>query len=260
MFRHFRLTGLILLLGLAMVGTGCADNRNGDDPGGAPATTGAPDADPMSALTSATDALKREPFKMELSAAGVMSATGAVDPTAGLGHLSMTQVEAGQEVSIEFLITGDDMWANFDGIAGLPEGMTKWMHIDATKLPDGLMGLRPGDTDLVDATELLRGLGTVEQVDEHTFKSELDMTKARSDIIDGQLAATLPEDATKWPLTATIDEQGRLTGLVITFAHLTPPKSMEIRYFDYGTPVDVTPPPADQVSEMPEEFYQLFTG
>jgi len=261
--RLIRRSGLGLLVALALAVTACAGEQSGAPDPGAQAATGAPEADPKLALASSADALQQEPFRMEMAMGDLMSATGAMDPTAGAGSVAMTIVAQGMELNIETRFTEGDAWINLGEMGALLGAQATWMHIDQSQLPEGgFMGVAPGETDLANTAEMLQSLGTVEQVDEHTFQGELDVTQGESGLIDEEMLAAMGDDASHLPFTATLDDQGRLASMVIEFPPMPdfPAETMEIRYFDYGTPVEVSPPPADEVSEMPPEFYQMFQG
>jgi hypothetical protein len=256
-----RRTGLGLLVALALAVTGCASGEGGNPDLGGPSS--GQQADPKLALVGSTDALNQESFKMEMSMGDLMSASGAMDPAAGTGSVSMSIEAEGMAMDIETIFTETDGWISLGEMGALLGVQTEWMHVDQTRLPEGgFMGVQPGDTDPANTAELLQGLGTVRQVDEHSFEGEIDVTQGRSDLLDEEMVAAMGEDATTLPFTATIDDQGRLTSMVIDFPAMPefPAQSMEIRYFDFGTPVEITPPAADQVSEMPAEFYQMFQG
>lgn len=263
MHRLIRRGGLGLLVALALAVTACAGEQTGDADQGVPATTGAPAADPKLALASSADALQQEPFRMEMAMGDLMSATGAMDPAAGAGSVEMTIVAQGTELTIETRFTEADAWINLGDMGALLGAEAAWMHIDQSQLPEGgFMGVAPGETDMANTAEMLQSLGTVEQVDERTFQGEIDVSQGESGLIDEEMLSAMGDEATHLPFTATLDDQGRLASMVIEFPAMPdfPAGSLEIRYFDYGTPVEVSPPPADEVSEMPPEFYQMFQG
>jgi len=256
-----RRTGLGLLLALSLAVTGCADGGGSSDPGGQPG--GDPGADPKLALASSADALAQESFRMEMTMGDIMSATGAMDPAAGTGTVTMSIAAEGMEMNIETIFTDTDVWTSLGDLGAILGVEATWMHIDQSRLPaEGFMGVKPGETDLANAAEMLQALGNVEQVDEHTYRGELDVTKGDQTLFDEEMLNALGDGATSVPFTATLDDQGRLTHMVIDFPELPdfPASTMELHYFDFGAPVEISPPPADEVTEMPDEFYQMFQG
>jgi hypothetical protein len=259
--RLIRGTGLGVLLTLALAVTGCAGEGGGPDAGAAPGNDQVAEADAKLALASSADALAQESFKLEMTMGELMTATGAMDPAAGTGNVAMTILAEGVEMNLEVIFIGTDMWTNLGELGALLGAQAEWMHIDQGKLPEGgFMGVQPGKTDLANAAEMLQGLGEVERVDDHTYRGEIDVTKGDSSLFDEEMVAAIGEQATTLPFTATLDDQGRLTHLVIDLPPQPdfPAESMDLRYFDFGAPVEVTPPPAGEVSEMPAEFYQMF--
>ena len=54
------------------------------------------------------------------------------------------------------------------------------------------------------------------------------------------------------PFTAGLDDQGRLSVLTIQIPKAQP---LEVLYTDYGAPVQVSNPPAGQVTEAPDSLY-----
>lgn len=251
-----------LFAALTLAVAGCATDTEDPTADGA---NGAPDADPAVVLASSADNLAQEPFRFEMTMGSLLTADGAMDPTAGTASVTMTIVAEGTEMNMEIIATEADMWANLGEIGAMLGAETEWMHMDLTRLGgEGFMGMKPGETDLAGTAEMLEGLGTVERVDDHTFEGVIDVTKGSSGLFDEEMISSLGEEATTLDFTATVDDQERLTHMEIALPPMPDlpedADSIEIRYFDFGEPVEVTPPSEDEVSEMPAEFYEMFTG
>jgi len=237
-----------LLAGLALAVTGCA----GD----------APAEDPSLVLAASTQTLEEESFRFEMAAGDLMNATGAVDPAADAGSVTLSLAHGGMAMDVEAIVLGTEMWTNLGELGGLLGVEAQWLHIDQSRLgEDGFAGIEPEQLDLVGAAELLKSLGTVEQVDEHTFRGEIEVVPGASTVFADQLLEALGEESLTLEFVATVDDQDRLTELVVDLPRneQVPAERLELRYFDFGSPVDISPPPADEVTEMPEAFYDMFS-
>lgn len=240
----------ILLAGLALAVTGCA--------GPAPLAA----EDPSLVLAGSTRTLADESFRFELAAGELMSATGAVDPAADAGTVTVTLADGGAAIDLDVVVVGSDMWTNLGSVGGLLGMEGQWLHIDQRRLGgEGFAGVAPDQLDLVGAAELLKSLGPVEQVDQDTFRGEIEVAPGESTGLAGRLLAELGVESLTCEFVATVDGQDRLTELVVDLpsGEGFPAQRLELRYFDFGAPVAVSPPPADQVTEMPEAFYEMFS-
>lgn len=262
MHRLIGRTALGLFAAAALAMASCGGDT--EDPAGPGTETGAPDGDAALVLAASADHLAQETFAFESSMGQLMSMSGAMNPADRTGEMSMTIASQGMEMAMEIVIAEPDIWLNLGEMGAALGVETTWMHMDTTRLPDGFLGSQEAAGDLNGAAELLKGLGPVTRVDEHTFQGEIDVTAGDSAVFDEQTLNLLGDEATSLEFTATVDDQDRLTHLEIAMPPVPdlPPgtDSLDIRYFDFGTPVEVSPPPADQVSELPEELYQMFTG
>jgi hypothetical protein len=240
-------TGLGLFAGLTLAVTGCAAD---------------PVEDPGLVLAASTETLAQESFRFELTAGELMSASGAVDPAADAGSVTMSLAFGGMAMDVEAVVLGTEMWANLGAFGGLLGVGEPWLHIDQSRLGEsGFAGVEPEELDLVGAAELLKGLGTVEQIDEYTFRGEIELARGSSTVFADELLKALGEESVTLEFTATVDDEGRLTRLVVDLPPTpqVPAEELELRYFDFGAPVEVSPPPADQVTELPEAFYDMFS-
>lgn len=225
--------------------------------------TGTDTDDPALVLAASAEALGDEPFRLEMTMGGLMTATGAIDPAAGAGEMSIAFSEEAMNMEMQIIFTETDMWMNMGEVGVMIGADTPWMHLDLTRLgPDGFMGIEPGNTDPSGAREMLQALGEVTQTGDRTFSGEIDLTRAGSTVWDEETVELLGESATSVSFTATIDERDRLSTMVITLPEVPGAAgvfdSLELRVFDYGADVEITPPPADEVSPMPEALYEMF--
>jgi hypothetical protein len=228
----------------------------GSAPVSAPAPT--PTADPVAELTAAAEKLEEQSVRMTMTMGTVMSASGTADPKNDKADLVM-KVKAGKDsIDMTMRLVGPDLYMRFGGSLGAELG-SKWLHIDASKIPDDS---EMNVDKLFDAGNFLSGLAEVEKTGARSFKGELDLTKARH-VDTGQLGA-LGVKARAVPFTAEVDDQGRLTVLVIDMAALGMParigKEIRAEYSDFGAPVTVQAPKKSQVREMPAEMRKAFIG
>jgi hypothetical protein len=246
---------LFLLAGLALVVAGCA--------GDVSQTAGERTADePGVVLAASTQTLEEESFRFEMTAGDLISADGAVDPATDAGTVTVTLAQDGMAMDFESIVVGTEMWTNLGDLGGLLGVDSPWLHIDQTRLgEEGFAGIEPAQLDLVGAAELLRSLGNVEQVDEHTFRGEIEVAPGESTNFADRLLEELEVESLTLEFVATVDDQDRLTTLVVDLPRTEriPAEQLELRYFDFGAPVEVSPPPADQVTELPEAFYDMFS-
>jgi hypothetical protein len=219
--------------------------------------------DPAVVLAASTEVLAEESYRFEVTMAPLMSATGAVDPAAAAANVTVSVSADGVTHEVAARLAGEDVWVSLGEMNGLLGIETAWMHIDQSRLGErGLAGLQPGELDLVGAAELLRDLGNVEQIDADTFRGEITLTRGAAPPLADQALEALGEQSVTLQFEATVDDQRRLTRLVIEYpaGAESPVRELELRFFDFGSPVEVTPPPADQVTEMPAGFYRMLGG
>jgi hypothetical protein len=247
--RLDRLYALGLLAMLTLTVTACGGDSGGDGTAGA--------ADPALQLASSVEAFAEQSFKFEIAMGDLLSATGSFDGAAHAGEMAMALNAGGLPMDMQVIVTGADLWVNVGEMAAMAGAETPWMHVDLSEADhEGFLGIGQGATDFASAAEMLRATTGVDQVDDRTFEGEIDLTRASSTMIDEKRLGNVPS----LPFTATLDEQGRLTKLVVDLRDTgqAPADYLEIRYFDFGTPVEITPPPEEEVSTMPAVFYQLF--
>lgn len=240
-----------ILAALTLAVTACGSDNGGGNGG----TNN--NGDPSLQLASSVEALSNESFKVEMSMGDLLTATGAVDAPGETGQLAMTLGMEGESLTMEIIFTKTDMWMNMGELGALMGVETPWMHLDLSQLgEEGFMGFKPGDTDFAGTAEMMQALGDVERVDATTFRGEIDLTKADDTLLDEEML----DGMTTLSFTATLDDQGRLTRLEIDLPEVegVPADSMVVRYYDFGSPVEISPPSADEVTEAPAQLYQMF--
>lgn len=249
-------SALGLFTALTLATAACGSDSGGGDGGAGQGQE--QEQDPTTLLTSSVDALNEETFKIEMTMGDLLNGTGQVDAPNGAAQMAISSSAEGQALDIEMILTPSDMWMSLGDLGAMMGVETPWMHVDLSQLgEDGFMGLKPGETDFAQTTQLLQAITEVEQVDDVTFQGEIDPSKAEEGMIDQEMLG----DAATVPFTATLDDQGRLTQIALDLPDMEGmPDSMVVRYYDFGQPVEIGPPPAEEVSEMPPELYDALSG
>lgn len=165
------------------------------------------------------------------------SADSVVDPVAERAHTT----NIATNVTMESVIIGADVW--FKSTIGSDRG--GWVH----KTWEGGFGPALSD-NAVDPVAYLKTAKDVEESAENTYRGLLDLSATPTNTIVVVALPGRPADELKAiAFTATLDDDGRLALLEITAGTDT----FVITLSDHGAPVDVAPPPADQVEELPEK-------
>jgi hypothetical protein len=263
------------LLGLAAGGcAGTTTDKGGD--------AKAP-ADPKAALAASTKELANGNFAFT-AAMPDGKAAGAVHLPSKSATFAMETT--GQEaMKVEFVLAGPDRWVRMtmdtteletllggNGSGAVPPEVKEalalfsgktWFHVDATKVKkDSNLDIDLTDPDLTGASGLLQAVTDV-QGDAHTITGKVDATKstATDGFLDSDTVKEMGAGATALPFTATLDDQGRLTELVLDApkAGDTPAGKWTIDVTGYGQQVAKTKP-SGAVTEMPASGYESLNG
>lgn len=208
-----------------------------------------------------------------------ITATGAFDFVSGRGAMTMNLGEMGAQMGmsdIEMRTDGTVMYLKMPPQMNAP---TPWVKtdLDAAAGAQGLGGMGQfNNNDPRSALEMLRGVAEVEEVGAEDvrgtpttrYKATVDLDKALAET-SGEAKEALQQQidmlgTSEMPVDVWIDEEGLLRRQEVTMdlskmntgtaAPAQAPTSMFMRMelFDFGTTVDVEPPPADQVTDMAE--------
>ncbi|MBY8873455.1 hypothetical protein K7640_16595 [Micromonospora sp. PLK6-60] len=252
--RRLATTGVALVAALALGLTGCGNQTGADTPaaGGAdtPEVTTAP-ASALDKLTAATLKLNEESMRLKIDSSFLKS-TGLMDPKSKTADMTM---DMGGQGKIRFMIVGNDAYLKVTGMSGsgLPD---KWMHMDATKLgPESRTSLMP-DGDAGGAKKMVDGIVEVTETGTNSFSGTLDYTKANP---GKKEIAALGEKAKKVPFTAKVDDEGRLTQLVVDTSVLQQSLGkLTTTYSDFGVDVKAEKPAASETAPAPESLVKAF--
>ena len=259
--RTPRLAGLCLVLTatLAFAATGC-DNDVAAPSASQPATAGTASfgaADPaaVSALSAAAAQLATSSFKVTATSGAGFTLTGAIDPPNGNGTTELTASGPNAEINVKTLLLGQDLYVQVPGITRAGT----WTHLDVSRLPAGAnVGLRPGQIDPVNTAQLLASSTDVHATGGNSYAGTLDLSRAAG--VAGLDQVTIQgygNAAVNVPFTAGLDDQGRLSTLTI---NLPQGKPLEVRYSDYGSPVNVSRPVASEITEAPDSLHTSLGG
>ena len=254
--RPFALAGLALTTVIAVGGCGGAGD-DGAGPGSEAASTTPVDA--SAELAAAAKKLEAQSLRIALAMPGAMDVSGVADATNGRADLTMKGGQNGNSRELRMLLVGTDYYLQIVGpeAAGLGLGDGEWLHLDASAVP---VDSPFNPKKIVDARTFLGGMAKVEKVGAGSFKGVLDLGTFEA---GSTVAPASPgPDAEQVPFTARVDDQGRLTEVVVDTGALNEPgaagTAMKAQYSDFGAPVTVEAPAKDKVREMPPQLREAF--
>ncbi len=259
--------GLASMAAVALAAGGCSTDSDGTPSAGvsggvslspapgASASVGAADPAAAEALGAATAKLGNTSFKVTATSGSGFEVVGLMDPPNSAGTVTLTATGQNTEVQVKSLLVGQDLYVK---VPGITKGDT-WTHVDVSRLPEGAnVGLRPGQIDPVNTSQLLTSTTDVRQTGAGSYAGTLDLTKAANVAgVDQKAVTTWGAQAKNVPFTAGVDDQGRLSALTIQLPAVNGQQAqpLEVLYTDYGTKVDAQRPAAAQITEAPEELY-----
>jgi hypothetical protein len=255
--------GVLAAAALAVAGCNAEDTPTPGAGAGTPspsASSGAADPAAASALGQAAATLGTTSFKMTLTAGPSLRMTGTVDAPNGRGSAEVVATGPNTDLTVQTRLDGQDLYVQVPGVTKAGT----WTRIDVARLPEGAnVGLRPGQIDPVNTTQLLGSTTDVRQSGSRSYEGTLDLTKVAGVAgvdkvtVDGYGAA-----AQNVPFTAGLDEQGRLSALTIQLPPVNGQQAapIEVLYTDYGLPVESLRPDPATVLEAPESLYTTLGG
>lgn len=249
-------------------------------------------ADPKAALAASTSALDAGDYAFTTSTPSGDKAKGAVHVPSKSATLEMVTTEKDAAGTISFRFVDTDRYVrmnintaelkstlkDLDGVDTSDPEMAKmvkgvkdmvemfsgktWMHVDATKVKNNdELTLDTENPDLTGASELVGGVVTA-QGDNRSVTGTLDATKLTDDGGPWDVAdiTAMGEAAKALPYTATLDEQGRLTKLVLDApkAGDVPAGPWTVQVTGYGAQAAQEAPAKKEVREMPDQAYDMF--
>ncbi len=251
----------------------------------------APPADPKAAITASASGLNAGDYAFTTATPKGDKANGAVHKPSKSATLEMvtTEKDAAGTISFRFVDTDrytkmkmdtaelkgtlkeiEDLGTSTPEMAKMVKGLEDmvemfsgktWMHVDATKVKDGDdLTLDLANPDLTGAGALVGSVVTA-QGDARSVTGTLDATKLTDDNGPWDAAdfTAMGETAKALPYTATLDEQGRLTKLVLDApkAGDVPAGPWTIEITGYGAQAAQEKPAKGEVEEMPADAYEM---
>jgi hypothetical protein len=269
--------------GLALGACG-AGSSQGAGSGGAGATAGNDAGRIVAASADATNAARSARMSMTIAIteqgySGAVTAEGAFDFANRTGALTMDMSAMripGVQGAIGLRVVDGVIYMNLGSMLGsTPEarqlfGDKPWIKLDVTKAggvgaaAGGFGGL--GTSDPTSTLDALRGAGSdvrvvghdeVRGVETTHYHATIDLERALDKLPAAQrdrAARAMQELGTgSVPADVWIDAQGRLRKLTMTLDATTEGThvgAVTMELYDFGTPVDVQAPPADQVTDL----------
>ncbi|HKT06240.1 MAG TPA: hypothetical protein VJT31_42585 [Rugosimonospora sp.] len=267
--------GMAVLAVAALVLAGCAQMTASSGTGSTPVAAGAAaspaaQASPTPSMMAARQALLASVNHMTTTiyrfTGGQEDLTthGHADPVHRAASLAATGTMQGMPFNQDVIAIGTNYWIKLDlgaqNDTGLGIDPTKWMHLDATKL--GKAANLPFDLagagDVLDITGLLDAVGTAQRVDATHYTGTIDMTVAAG------VSAMTQENLTKlgakaktMPFSATLDDQGRLTELIVDGSAVDKALGARFAFMQFGKAFPINRP-VHNVVEAPAGVYDLF--
>ncbi|BEL06212.1 hypothetical protein Q0Z83_044030 [Actinoplanes sichuanensis] len=249
--RPFAVAGLVVATVFAV--GGCSGD-DGAEPG--PSWGSTAPIDGAAELTAAAKKLEEQSLRVAVTMPGAMDVSGVADAKKGRADLTMKAGKAGGNRELRLLLVGADFYLQIVGpeAAGLGLGKGDWLHLDASDVPaDSPLNPRK----IVDAQTFLGGMVKAEKVGAGSFKGVLDLGTVSA----GSTAAPASPGpaAEQVPFTARVDDQGRLTELVVEAGARSESSgggTVTTNYSDFGVPVTVQAPAKSKVREMPFQLRQ----
>ncbi len=262
MNRRLTVTGLALLtaLGLGACQTDKQGSTGGPATPAAAATGAAPDPAALKALQAAAAKLAQDTVKIRSEMGGGVTMTGALDPKTGRGDMRMRMAAPGDAEGSDIRIVKDDgdTYLKFSGGLANVVG-TKWMRVPAEKLKAGSAFQVMPEGDPTGAGTLARAVTQVRRDGANGFAGLLDVT--RSPTLNKDSLKALGARSGTVPFTATVDGEGRLTGMTVDMSGLAPTAgTLRTTYSDFGAPVKVKVPSAWQVTDPPAALSGLLNA
>lgn len=226
---------------------------------------------------------------MAMSAPGVPDGTavtgvGAYDNARQVAQFTMqmsgvADASIGGDVSFDVVVAGAVLYMNFGPMADRAGFATPWVSFDLTAMEgfSDLLGgsTSPMGTDPSQSLAFLRGADDVEELDRVDvrgvitthYRAQADLGDALADLPEAQREVLEPQIETlrdagmdELPIEVWIDDDGLPRRMRTTMEFpdsgsgvpAGTAMSVEIDFFDFGEPVSITLPTADQVTDMSE--------
>ena len=238
--------GLGLVATAALAVAGCTAQSDNTTNGEGRATQNA-----SQTLTQAVTKLQQDTYKMTMTVtiSGQQSQlTGAMDPKKKVGSFTATTQHQGSTAVTEWRIIGSVLYLNraTPGAGTTRSDAKTWRRLNQAETE--------GTSNWYDGAQMARPLQQatdVRRVGNKSFTGTLDLAVSAKALGMPTPAASAPS-ARLIPFEADVDDKGRL----VRYRLDTPDAKgntgqVEIRYSDFGTPVNAQAPPTAQILDTP---------
>lgn len=223
--------------------------------------------DPKEALLASTKGLGEGNFSFTIDSESI-SGSGSIHKPSNSAQMAMKAGDETFTMEFDVIQIDSDTWVKMDlgellaGLPGMAEMKDKYQHIDAAKAGGAKnLDMLKNGSDPANAAAMFKGLSDVQETGPGAYSGKVDMTAATDSVAaDEDVLKALGDQAKEIPFTAKLDDQGRLTELVISIPAAADTKAQDvtIKYADYGAASAAQKPPADQVVEANEQTYEMF--
>ncbi|MDG6101873.1 hypothetical protein Daura_37565 [Dactylosporangium aurantiacum] len=224
---------------------------------GAPSTPSAAPLSPADALAAAARHFGTTPHGYSLKAEA-FTFTGSADPAAGKVLINGSMEILGVKATTEGRVDGKDWYVKVEPGPDAFEG--KWLHLDPAKLKDST-GL--GFQDVKDPSGVLRvvpALTATQRAADGRLTGTVDLSKVSGEVLylDPTDVPDLGDKAKAVPFQATLDGDGRLTGLTFEIPGTDgdAPTPVTYAFTDWGKAVTVDQPAG--AIEADDAVYRYF--
>jgi hypothetical protein len=229
--------------------------------------TDQPSGEPPSALlTAALAKLNGQSYNLTLSLLNhSTTGHGSVDAAHDSASAELTTSALGQPIDIVETEVGSTIWLKINiGTLGSYAGIdpTKWLLIDRAKIATGMIeSFDLTGTDALDLAGLLSTVSGVTRIDATHLTGTADLLAAtgvsrpRPETLTAAGAAAMAV-----PFTVTLDDQGRLTDLILTGTGPASGLTQEFGISSYSAATPVTAPAPATVIDAPPVLYQFLNG
>jgi hypothetical protein len=253
--QRWALPGLAIIAALALGAAGCTN--------GTPTPASSPSASGTDVLNAAVAKTKGKSYHFNLTYGTALTGDGdsSGDGAATSMNITLADAVSGVTVKVGALVLPSDAYAKVDlgPAAGAMIGISPdtWLHIDPAKAPGAArLGIKPG-VDIFGPDTYVKGVATATVSSPTEVTGTLDLSKSAPPGVASTEAAKLDASQRVVPFTATLDDQGRISKIVVKLPAIgvSPASDLTSTYSNWGVAVDQNKPPADKTVEAPALLY-----
>ncbi|MEU6020379.1 hypothetical protein [Micromonospora sp. NPDC047134] len=256
------LAATLLVPGVAACNSDATDSSSGSG------TAASIPKDPKTALVASTKELNEGNFTFTIDSESIKGG-GSVHKPSNSAQFSMKAGDETFTMEMEIIKIDADSYVKMDlgelfaSLPGAEDMKGKYQHVDATKAGDAKsLDIFKDGTDPANSAEMFKGLGEVQETGPGTYSGKIDITAAKDSVAaDEDMLKALGDQAKEIPFTAKVDDQGRLTELVLSVPAAGELKAQEItvKYADYGAASPAKKPADDEIVEANEQLLEMFS-